>query len=386
MTKSPSNIPYGRQHIDSKDIEAVIHVLNSPALTQGDTINKFENALARYCGTNYAVAVSSGTAALHVANLAMGVREGDIVITSPLSFVASSNSIIYCGGKPHFIDIDPTTNNISLSQLEAVLKKRKVKGIMPVHFAGYPCDLKTIHELAKKNGCFVIEDACHALGAKYSGEKIGSCAYSDMAVFSFHPVKSITTGEGGAILTNSEFLYNKLCKLRNHSMIYPHQESTWYYDIKELGFNYRITDIQCALGIMQLKKIEYLLAKRREYKNIYFELLKKFDEILLPLNDDENYMSSWHLFCIKLKLEKIANIKESIVNYLRSNGIGVQVHYKPIHLHSYYQSKFKYHIGSFPNAENVYHEILSLPLHPSLTKKMIHSVVNTLQSALKAFS
>jgi len=305
-------IPYGRQFIDDEDIQEVIKTLKSDFITQGPKIKEFESALCEYTEAKYAVAVSNGTAALHISCLAAGIRHNHEVITSPITFVASANCILYCGGKPVFADVQEDTINIDPEEIERKIT-RNTKAVIPVHFAGHPCDLEEIYAIAKKNNLIVIEDACHALGAEYKGSKIGSCKYSDLTVFSFHPVKSITTGEGGAVLTNNKKLYEKLLMLRNHGITKDptkftinHQLSTindygsWYYEMQELGFNYRLTDFQCGLGLSQLKKLDKFIQRRREIVEIYNKELSKIDEIILP-KERPYVKSSWHIYYIRLK-------------------------------------------------------------------------------------
>ena len=370
-------IPYGRQHIDTRDVLEVKKVLISNWITQGPKIKEFEDALTKYCGAKYAVAVSSGTAALHLACLAAGLKKADEAITTPLTFLATANSILYTGAKPVFADIDYETANIDSKQIRRKLTKR-TKAILPVHFAGLPCDMKEIAAIAKENKLFVIEDACHALGAeyKYSDKwvKVGSCRHSDMTVFSFHPVKSITTGEGGAVLTNRKDLYEKLLVLRNHGITkenskFKIQDSEsvgdWFYELQGLGFNYRITDIQCALGISQLKKLDNFINRRREIAKIYNGQLSGIEEIELPAKI-RNAKSSWHLYPIRLRSRSNIEAKrKKVFDYLRKKGIGVQLHYIPVYFHPYYQ-QLGYKKLSCPKAEEFYIRAMSIPLYPSI--------------------
>lgn len=408
-------IPYGRQWIDEDDIQAVIEVLRSDWITQGPKVEKFERALASCCGARYAVAISNGTAALHVASLAAGFGPGDEVITSPITFVASANCILYCGGKPIFVDIQPDTVNIDPNKIkellnpESLILNPKIKAIIPVHFAGHPCEMEEIYTIAKEHNLIVIEDACHALGAEYkvkaevkvkkkpnaksesqlltndSWVKVGSCRHSDMTVFSFHPVKHITTGEGGAILTNRKDLYERLLLFRNHGITKDSSRFTvhgsrstgsWYYEMQELGFNYRITDIQCALGLSQLKKLDKFLRRRREIVGRYNEALQEIEEIKLPVEKDYA-KSAWHIYVIRLNLEKIGKSRKEVFEELRSKGIGVQVHYITAYYHPYYQ-RLGYAKGLCPEAERYYEECITLPLFPGMTdyevKKVIESV------------
>ncbi|MCM8832211.1 MAG: UDP-4-amino-4,6-dideoxy-N-acetyl-beta-L-altrosamine transaminase [Candidatus Omnitrophica bacterium] len=374
-------IPYGHHHIDESDIKEVVKALKSNWITQGPKIKEFENALCEYTGSKYAVAVSSGTAALHMACLAAGVKEGDEVITSPITFVASANCVLYCGGRPVFTDIQEDTVNIDPEEIKKKINK-KTKAIIPVHFAGHPCDLEEIYKIAKENNLIVIEDACHALGAEYKGFKIGACKYSDMTVFSFHPVKSITTGEGGAVLTNREDLYEKLVMLRNHGITKDDKkfinkgEGGWYYEMQELGFNYRITDFQCALGISQLKKLDKFIKRRREIVQIYNKELSKIEEVILPL--ERPYVkSSWHIYYIRLrKPEK----REFVFKQLQKKGIGVQVHYIPVYCQPYYKNKLG--LQKYPKAGNYYNSTITIPLYYGLKKDEINYIIESLKETL----
>jgi len=383
-------IPYGYHWIDKDDIKEVVKVLKSDWITQGPKIKEFEDALCKYTGAKYAVVVSSGTAGLHLACLATGIKKEDEVITSPITFVASANCVLYCGGKPVFADIQDETVNIDPKEIKNKITK-KTKAIIPVHFAGHPCDLEEIYALAKKYNLMIIEDACHALGAEYKNSKIGSCKYSDLTVFSFHPVKSITTGEGGAVLTNNKKLYEKLLMLRNHGITKDpakftinHQPSTindygsWYYEMQELGFNYRITDFQCALGLSQLKKLNKFIQRRREIVEIYNKELSKIDEIILP-KEKPYVKSSWHIYYIRLKNSQR---RKEVFERLRKKGIGVQVHYIPVHLQPYYRNNFGYKEGDYPKAENYYNSTITLPLFVKLNKKQINYILNKIKEAI----
>lgn len=379
-------IPYGHQSIDKEDIDAVVKVLKSDWLTQGPKITEFEKALCDYTKAKYAVAVSSATAALHLACLVFGIRRGDEVITSPITFVATANAVVYCGGKPVFADIQPDTINIDPNEIKKKITK-KTKAIIPVHFAGHPCDLKEISSIAKKHNLAVIEDAAHALGAEYNGEKIGSCKYSDLTVFSFHPVKSITTGEGGAILTNRRELYEKLLILRSHGITrdkkqftnyYPRADGEWYYEMQDLGFNYRITDFQCALGICQLKRLDNFILRRRDIVHRYNKYLSKLEDLILP-TEKSVVKSSWHLYAIKLKYDAI---RKSVFEKLRKEGLGVQVHYIPVYLQPFYRDKFNYKKGLCPQAERYYQKTISIPLYPKMTDKDALYIIKNLKNLL----
>lgn len=379
-------INYGKQWIDTSDIKEVVSTLKSDYITQGPKIKEFEDALCKYSGAKYAVCVSSGTAALHIACLAAKIKKNDEVITSPITFVASANCILYCAANPVFADVQEDTINIDPDQIREKITK-KTKAIIPVHFAGHPCDLEEIYRIAKKHNLIIIEDAAHALGAEYRSLKIGSCKYSDMAIFSFHPAKHITTGEGGAVLTNKKYLYEKLLILRSHGIIRKDWKGefakhrllgSWYYEMQELGFNYRITDFQCALGINQLKRVDKFLKRRREIANIYNKELCKIDEIILP-EEKPHIKSSWHIYYVRLKN---AAKRKNIFNKLRKAGIRVQVHYIPVHLQPYYRKNFRYKEGTYPKAEDYYKRTITLPLYPKMANLEIKYVVDTLKKIL----
>lgn len=388
------SIPYGRQFLSKKDISQVVKVLKSDWLTQGPAIGAFEKALADFCGAHYAVAVSNGTAALHLANLALGVGNGDEVVTTSNSFVATSNSVLYCGGTPIFSDIESKHQNIDPAKVEAKITK-KTMGIIPVHFAGHACDMEAISRLAKKRGLFVLEDACHALGGEYKignkWHKVGSCSHSDAAVLSFHPVKSITTGEGGAILTNRADLYENLLRLRSHGVtknpqafenkdlaFFKSEVSPWYYEMQELGFNYRITDIQCALGISQLNQLPSFIKKRQRIAKLYQQAFKNLSGITLP-EEASDCRSAWHLFVIQFNLK---SSRAKIFSALRKAGLGVQVHYIPIHYQPYYQ-KLGHQRGSLPICERYYAQAISLPIFPSMNDSQIREVIRVVQQTVR---
>lgn len=374
-------IPYGHQWIDEEDIKEVIKVLKSDLLTQGPKVEEFEKALCKYTGAKFAVVVSSGTAALHIACLAAGIKEGDEVLTSPITFVASANCILYCGGIPVFADIQEDTININPIEITRKITNR-TRAIIPVHFAGNPCDMEEIKKIADKNNLLIIEDASHAIGAKYRESKIGSGKYSDMSVFSFHPVKHIATGEGGAILTNSKELYERLLLFRNHGITKNNEkmsksEGPWFYEMQELGYNYRITDMQCALGISQLKKIDRFIKRRREIVAIYNNGLSGLD-ISLPI--EKSYTrSAWHIYYIRLK---DPSKRKEIFEKLKKSNLGVQVHYIPIHLQPYYQERFGYHKEDFPIAEDYYNSTITIPLYPKIKDSEIEYVISILNELL----
>jgi len=383
-------IPYGHQCVDLEDIKAVVRVLKSDWLTQGPKIKEFEQALCKYTGVKYAVAVSSGTAALHIGALAAGIKKGDEVVTSPITFVATANCVLYCGAKPVFADVQKDTVNIDPGEIKKKITSR-TKAIIPVHFAGQPCDLREIRSIARKYGLLVIEDAAHALGAEYMGKKIGSCLYSDMAILSFHPVKSITTGEGGAVLTNNKALYEKLAALRTHGITreelrYPSQPpntaGAWYYEQQELGFNYRITDIQCALGLSQLKKLDRFIGQRRAIASVYTKLLEKVPGLVLPAEQD-HVKSAWHLYPVRIDAgaDTLA-IRKKIFDGLRAKGVGAQVHYIPVYWQPYYRD-LGFAAGLCPNAEGYYAAAVSLPIYPDLTEAQVRYVVGALKNSLR---
>lgn len=378
-------IPYGHQSIDKKDISSVLKTLRSDFLTQGPKIKEFEDALSRYTGAKYAVAVSSGTAALHIACLAIDLKEGNEVITSPITFTASANCILYCQGKAIFVDVEKDTANIDSQEIRRKINQ-KTKAIISVHFSGHPCDLEAIYRIAKKYNLMIIEDAAHALGAKYKGLKIGSCKYSDMAIFSFHPIKSITTGEGGAVLTNNKTLYKRLLTLRNHGIVKGNLSKDygpWYYEMQELGFNYRITDLQAALGISQLAKLNNFIQKRREIAQIYNRAFRNNPYFDIPEEKEYAY-SSYHLYPIRLK-GKFNNKRKKIFLRMRKNGLGVQVHYLPVYLHPFYK-RLGYKSGLCPQAEDYYAREISIPIFPALKKKQIKFVIASVVKAFKSYA
>lgn len=389
MMMSKTTIPYGRQSISEEDIQAVIDVLRSDWITQGPAIERFERTVADYCGTKYAVAVSSGTAALHLACVAAEVGPGSLLWTSPNTFVASANCALYCGGEVDFVDIDPVTHNMDAfslgMKLEGTVPGNFPKAILPVHFAGCSCDMENIYRLCKDRDITVIEDACHAIGGSYRGAKVGSCRYSDMTVFSFHPVKIITTGEGGMIVTNNEDTYQRLLRLRTHGITRDGRfmcglpKGAWYYEQVDLGFNYRITDIQAALGISQLKRIDKFVARRREIATRYTEALVGLP-LILP-REPSYAFSSYHLYVVRLELKKIKDTRRVVFEALRDKGIGVNVHYIPVHTHPYYR-KLGFKSGDFPEAERYYAEAISLPIYPGLSETEQDFVISSVRDVL----
>ncbi|PZU94872.1 MAG: UDP-4-amino-4,6-dideoxy-N-acetyl-beta-L-altrosamine transaminase [Pseudanabaena sp.] len=385
-----SYIPYGRQDINQQDIDAVVEVLHSEWLTQGRAIDLFEQAVADYCGVKYAIAVSSATAALHIACLSIGLGRQDYLWTSPNTFVASANCGLYCGAKIDFVDIDPDTYNLSIDELTHKLHRADQQGclpkvLVPVQFAGQSCEMDKIAALSQKYGFQVIEDASHAIGGRYQGKAIGCCEFSDLAVFSFHPVKIITTGEGGMVLTNRQDLYEKLIRLRSHGitrnsdLMQGESHGAWYYQQLELGFNYRMTDIQAALGISQMNRLDEFIAKRQFLAQRYNHLLKDFP-ITLPYQHPDTE-SSWHLYVICLHLDKISKSHRQVFEGLRQVGIGVNLHYIPVHTQPYYQNiGFKW--GDFPKSETYYDSAISIPLYYGLSKENQNRVVDNLRKIL----
>lgn len=374
MEKLPEFLSYGRQIIDEEDIQAVVDTLRSPFLTQGPKIVEFEQAIARYVGSKYAVAFCNGTAALHAACYAAGIEEGDEVITTPITFAASANCVRYVGGTVVFADIDPQTYNIDTTEIEKKITSR-TKAIIPVDFAGQPADMDKIMEIAKKHNLTVIEDGAHSLGAVYKGRKVGTLA--DMTMFSFHPVKPITTAEGGIIVTDNEDYYRKLQLFRSHGIEktdHAIQQGDWYYEMTDLGYNYRMTDIQAALGLTQLKKIENFIERRHEIVEMYNNGLEDNPNFIIP-KQLEDTKSGWHLYMIQLKLTKS---RQEVFNKMRDRNIGVHVHYIPVYWHPYYQN-LGYEKGICPIAEHWYNNVLTLPIHPSLSNKEIEFIINSLK-------
>ncbi|MCG6184555.1 UDP-4-amino-4,6-dideoxy-N-acetyl-beta-L-altrosamine transaminase [Anoxybacillus sp. LAT_38] len=377
-----SYLPYGRQWIDEDDIEAVVEVLKGDYLTTGPYVSTFEQAVAQYVGAKYAVAFSNGTAALHGACFAAGIGQGDEVITTPMTFAASANCVLYQGGTPVFADINEKTYNIDPNKIEEKIND-KTKAIIPVDFTGQPVELDRILEIARKYNLVVIEDAAHALGATYKGRKIGSI--SDMTMFSFHPVKHITSGEGGIITTNNKEYYEKLLQFRSHGITRNKEKlneyhGPWYYEMQFLGYNYRMTDIQAALGTSQLKKIDKFVELRRKYVAMYNEAFKDMDEVITPFQHEDG-QSSWHLYIIRLKLDKLTASRREIFEALQQQNIGVNVHYIPVHLQPYYQ-QLGYKKGICPNAEKLYEEMITLPLFPAMTEEDINDVIKAVKRTI----
>lgn len=383
-------IPYGRQNISQQDIDAVIAVLNSDFLTQGPQVPLFEQSVLDVVGAKYAVAVNSATSALHIACLALGVGKGDVVWTSPITFVASANCALYCGADIDFVDIDEKTYNLSVVKLEEKLIQAKVenklpKVVIPVHLCGQSCDMEKIYQLSQEYGFKIIEDASHAIGGKYQEQYIGSCQYSDITIFSFHPVKIVTTAEGGMAVTNDAKLAQKMDLLRSHGitrnteLMTKESDGAWYYQQIDLGFNYRMTELQAGLGVSQMKRLEQFVAKRHQIAKRYNELFADLP-VVLPYQLENTY-SGLHLYVIRLQLDKLQKTRKQVFNELREKGIGVNIHYIPVHTQPYYQN-LGFKQGDFPNAEQYYAEAISLPMYPDLTEEQIQYIYTTLKEVL----
>lgn len=382
-------LPYARQWVEEDDIAAVCEVLRGDWLTTGPAVAEFEREFARRVGAAYAVAVSSGTAALHAACAAAGVGRGDEVITSPLTFAASANCALFLGARPVFADVDPRTYNISPEEIEKKITPQ-TKAVIPVHFTGQPCDLDPIHALARRHNLTVIEDAAHALGAEYKGRPVGGL--SDLTIFSFHPVKHITTGEGGMVTTNDEETYRWLLLFRNHGITRDRRElvedhGPWYYEMQDLGYNYRLTDIQAALGLSQLKKLDRFLKRRREIAARYSEAFAALPEVEVPYQAPYA-ASAWHLYVLALRPERLRKSRREIFEALRAENIGVNVHYFPVYRHPYYRwlgdpDSCSLHGFYCPHAEEIYRRIITLPLFPAMTDGDVEDVVRAVQKVIR---
>ncbi len=388
-------LPYSRQDIGEKDIKAILNVLNDDYITQGPRIERFEKNFANYVGSKHAVACATGTAALHISLLALGMNKNHNLITSPITFLASANCIQFLGGNTIFSDIDEKTICLCPHELEKKLKSHKIDVVIAVHMAGHSSEMKSLYDLKKKYNFFLIEDACHALGGTYNSYKVGSCKYSDISTFSFHPVKPITTAEGGMVTTNNKKLYEKLIIFRNHGM---HKKANkfknkhlainedgevnpWYYEMNDLGYNYRISDIQCALGINQLKKLDFFLRKRTLLAKFYCKGLENNRNIVIPKTKNK-VKHAYHLFTIRIDFKKIGKTRYKVMQELRKENIGSQVLYIPLHLQPYYSEKYNLRIGDFPKAEKYYNECLSIPLFPGIRTSEAEYIVKTLNSII----
>lgn len=378
-------LSYGRQLIDDDDIAKVIEVLKGDYLTTGPYVKEFEEKVAAYVGVKYAVAVSNGTAALHMACYAAGIKEGDEVLVSSITFAASSNCVLYCGGKPVFVDIDPRTYNIDINDIERKITHR-TKAIVAVDFTGQSVDIDEIMKIADKYNLIVIEDGAHSLGSEYKGKRVGTKAH--MTEFSFHPVKPITTAEGGMVVTNDKDLYEKMMLFRTHGItrnpkFMNENHGPWYYEQVDLGYNYRITDLQCALGSSQMNKIDSFINRRREIVSRYNEAFSSINEITIPF-EPEYSNSGWHLYVIKLNIEGLKVTRKEIFEALVAENIGVNVHYLPVYLHPYYQN-LGYEVGLCKNAEELYERMISLPLHPGMNDNDVSDVIKAVKNVIQYY-
>jgi UDP-4-amino-4,6-dideoxy-N-acetyl-beta-L-altrosamine transaminase len=388
-------LPYGSQYIDSIDRSKIVKVLQSNFITQGPEIKKFEDKFAKYVGSKYAVACASGTAALHMSCMALGINSKSRILTSAITFVASANCAEYLGAKVDFVDVDEKTFCISTSELEKKLKKKKIDLVIPVHLSGHSSEMKEIYKLKKKYNFHIIEDSCHALGGQYNNFKIGSCKFSDISTFSFHPVKPITTGEGGMITTNNKKIYQKLLLFRTHGIQKNHlsfknkrlafdkynQPNRWYYEMDLLGFNYRMTDMQAALGKSQLTKLNMFTKKRNQIAKIYNQNLKNIKNLKTPF-ESKNIIHTYHLYTILINFKKTVLTKNKFIKYLHNNGIGSQVLYIPVFLHPYYKRRYNYKPEEFPVSMKYYEQALSIPIFYTLTKKEQLRVIKEIKKIL----
>lgn len=380
-------IPYGRQHITDDDVAAVEAVLRSDFLTQGPAVPAFEKALSDYCGAKHAVAVNSATSALHIACLALGVSDGDAVWTTPNTFVASANCALYCGASVDFVDIDPVTFNMCADALAAKLVAADTppKVVIPVHFSGHACDMAAISALAQQYGFKVIEDASHAVGGRYRGQPLGDCTYSDVTVFSFHPVKIITTAEGGVALTNDDGLMRKMDRLRSHGVtrnpddLTNLDEGPWHYEMLELGLNYRMTDMQAALGLSQIQRLDAMVARRQVLADRYDSLLADLP-VIRPGRAADAY-SAWHLYCIQIDELQTNHSRRQVFETLRADGIGVNVHYIPVHTQPFYRAR-GFNPGDFPVSEIYYKNAITIPLYATMRDAQQDEVIAALKRAL----
>lgn len=379
-------ISYGKQWINESDIQAVIETLKSDYLTQGPKVEEFENAICDYTGAKFCVAVSNGTAALHLATAALKISADSEGITTPITFVASANCMVYNNIKPVFADIDSKTYNIDFNEI-----KKKVtsltKLIVAVDFAGQPAHLEAIYPWAKENDIYVIEDAAHSIGSKFKdGSRVGSCKYSDLTTFSFHPVKTITTGEGGVITTNNKELYQSLLLLRSHGItkdpeLLSQNPGPWYYEMQDLGYNYRMTDMQAALGISQLKRLDDFVLRRREIIKKYNKAFSGFENIVTP-HEETGYLSAFHLYVLNINFDKIGQSRSEVMGILKSKNVGTQVHYIPVHLQPYYKKKLGFKDGDYPAAELFYEKALSIPLYPKMSDEQVDYVIKCVSSII----
>lgn len=385
MTKGPKNIPYGHQWIDEDDLQAVVRVLNSEWLTTGPQVDEFEKAFARAVSAKYAVAVSSGTAALHSAMFAIEIGPGDEVILPPMTFAATANSVVFQGGTPVFADVSPDTLLLDPARVEAKITDR-TKAVIAVDYAGQPCNYGALRSLADRRGLILVADACHALGGSWRGRPVGSLA--DLSTFSFHPVKPLTTGEGGMITTDDRELAERMRFFRNHGITSDHRQreerGSWFYEMVELGYNYRLTDFQCALGMSQLRKLPGWVARRREIARRYDEAFAGISAVE-PLGVRDDVSHAYHLYVIRLKLKELNTDREKVFTALRGKGIGVNVHYIPVHLHPFYQKQFGTGPGLCPVAESAYEEIISLPIFPGMSDEDTEDVIKAVRKVANCY-
>jgi perosamine synthetase len=379
-------LPYGHQSLDEADIQAVVDVLRSNWLTTGPKVGEFEEAFAAIAGARYAVSFSSGTAALHGAAYVTGLKEGDEAITSPMTFAATANCVLYMNARPVFADVCGDTLNLDVEKLKLTITPR-TRAILPVDYAGHPADLDEILTIANQHGLTVIEDACHALGALYRGRSVGSIAH--MTVFSFHPVKHLATGEGGMVTTDRTDFAEKLRRFRNHGISSDARQRQaaghWYYEMTSLGFNYRLTDIACALGLSQLPKLDQNLARRRQIAKRYTKAFESIPGLIVP-GVREGIEPAWHLYPIRLDLDKLQVGRAEIFTALRAENIGVNVHYIPVHLHPYYHDRFRYLGGEFPVAESAYEQLISLPMFHGMSASDVNDVIEAVEKTLRCFA
>jgi len=384
-------ISYGKQTIDQQDIDSVVNALKSDWLTQGPLVKSFEQKLCDYFGSNHCSVVSNGTAALHLAGLALGWQSGDYVITTPITFLASANCILYSGATPVFVDIDEKSYTIDVNLVEQTIKEyqskgKKIKAVVAVDYAGHPCNWKKLRELADNYDFQLVNDNCHALGAQYKNDPGYAVKYADLAVQSYHPVKHITSGEGGSVLTNDPSIDNKIKLLRSHGMTKDQltlekDEGPWYYEMHELGYNYRITDIQCALGISQLSRLEQFVQRRRLIAAEYDKAFAGIDNLTIPAEIDK-VKHSYHLYPLQLEFEKLMLDKANFFEDLKAHDILLQVHYIPVHLQPYYKNNFNFKNGDFPIAEEFYRKELSLPVYPGLSEEDQDKVIHVIKSLI----
>ncbi|MCX7876395.1 MAG: UDP-4-amino-4,6-dideoxy-N-acetyl-beta-L-altrosamine transaminase [Melioribacteraceae bacterium] len=385
---------YGKQTIEQSDIEAVCKILPSQFITQGPVSVEFENELKKFFGANYASVVANGTASLHMIALALCWKKNDIIITSPITFLSSANCAIFVGAKVDFVDINPKTYTIDVNKLEKKLidyknQNKKVKAVVAVDFAGHPSDWKSLFELKNKFGFQLVNDFCHALGAEFNNDIQYAVKYADAVNFSFHPVKHITTGEGGAVLTNDEQIDKRVKMLRTHGMtkdenLLEKNDGPWYYEMHEVGFNYRITDFQCALGINQLKRLKKFISARRKIANYYDSFFNNDDRVIIP-SVEKNVKHAYHLYPLQIKFDKLKIDKKEFFYRLKENGVVFQVHYIPVHLQPFYRKKFGFKLGDFPIAEKFYEREISIPIYPTLTKKDLVFITNAIKKTLDSY-